>query len=190
VSDEGFAGAQPVVEPVVESVLATIAFGSNLGTREAHLNAGREALLKSPGVGFVAASRVYQTPPVGPAGQGPYLNAVVRVRTRLEASALLARMLMIEREQGRVRAEVERWSARTLDLDLLLYGERRIADRDLIVPHPRLHERAFVLAPLCDIASGERHPVLGRRFESLLGEATDRESVALASWQFDDPLPQ
>ena len=96
-SDEGFSGAQPGVEPAVESVVATIAFGSNLGTREAHLSAGREALLKSPGVGFVAASRVYQTPPVGPAGQGPYLNAVVRVRTRLQASALLARMLMIER---------------------------------------------------------------------------------------------
>lgn len=173
-----------------EPVVATIAFGSNLGPRESHLHAGREALAKTPGVEFLRASGVYETPPVGPSGQGPYLNAVVRVRTALSAPALLQLMLTIERERGRVRAAVERWSARTLDLDLLLYGEQCIAERDLIVPHPRLHERAFVLVPLCDVVHGERHPVSGRTFESLLAEATDREVIVPASWQFGDPLPR
>ena len=181
-SDERLAEAEPV--------LATIAFGSNLGPRESHLDAGREALAKTPGIEWIAASRVYQTPPVGPAGQGPYLNAVVRVRTGLSAPALLERMLAIEREQGRERSAVERWSARTLDLDLLLYGEHRIAEPDLVVPHPRLHERAFVLVPLCDVAAGERHPVLQRKFESLLAQASDRDDIAVASWQFGDRLPK
>jgi 2-amino-4-hydroxy-6-hydroxymethyldihydropteridine diphosphokinase len=173
-----------------EPVVATIAFGANVGARESRLHAGREALAETPGVEFLMASRVYETPPIGPSGQGPYLNAVVRIRTALSAPALLQRMLTIEREQGRVRTAVARWSARTLDLDLLLYGERCIAERDLIVPHPRLHERAFVLVPLCDVIHGENHPVLGRTFESLLAEAIGREVIVPASWQFGDPLPQ
>ncbi len=170
-------------------VVATIALGSNLGPREAHLEAAREALAKTAGIELVCWSRVYQTPPVGPPGQGPYLNAVVRVRTGLGERELLERMLAIESERGRVRAVAEGWTARTLDLDLLLYGDRRIVQPDLVVPHPRLHERAFVLVPLCDVAGAERHPELDRSFEDLAGRSPGRETIVLFGWQFGDPLP-
>ena len=117
------------------------------------------------------------------------MNAVVRVKTGLGERGLLARMLAIERERGRVREASARWTARTLDLDLLLYGDRRIAQADLVVPHPRLHERAFVLVPLCDVAGAERHPELDRSFEELAGMSADREAIVLFGWQFGDPLP-
>lgn len=106
-----------------------------------------------------AVSKVHETEPVGPPPQGPYLNAVVRVTTGLEPTALLARLQQIERDRGRVRGR-ERNRPRTLDLDLLLYGEATIDLPGLVVPHPRLHERRFVLDPLCEVAGDWRHPVL------------------------------
>ena len=171
-------------------MVATIALGSNLGPREAHLEAARQALAKTPDCELVGWSRVYQTPPVGPPGQGPYLNAVIRLRTGLGERVLLERMLAIERERGRVRAGPERWTARTLDLDLLLYGDRQLSLPDLVVPHPRLHERAFVLVPLCDVAASERHPLLGRSFEDLASHSADRKTIVESPWQFGEPLPQ
>ena len=146
-------------------------------------------MAKTAGIELANCSRVYQTPPVGPPGQGLYLNAVIRVRTGLAERALLERMFAIERERGRVRRGSRRWAARTLDLDLLLYGDRRISEPDLIVPHPRLHERAFVLVPLCDLAAAELHPTLDRSFEDLARESADRDGIALSSWQFGDPIP-
>jgi 2-amino-4-hydroxy-6-hydroxymethyldihydropteridine diphosphokinase len=172
------------------TVEATISLGSNLGPREEHLAAARDALAQADAIELVCGSRVYQTPPVGPPGQGPYLNAVVRVRTGLGGRALLERMLSIERQRGRVRSGAERWTARTLDLDLLLYGDHRIVEPDLIVPHPRLHERSFVLVPLCDVAASERHPVLHRSFEELAAELADGETIVEYGWQFGDPLPR
>lgn len=179
----------PTDSPTDASVVATIALGSNLGAREAHLEAAREALAKTAGSRLVSWSRVYQTPPVGPPGQGPYLNAVVRLRTELDERGLLERMLAIESERGRVRDATERWTARTLDLDLLLFGDRRISQPDLVVPHPRLHERAFVLVPLCDVAGAERHPELDRSFEDLARSVSDLDTIVLSTWQFGDPLP-
>lgn len=178
----GFAASRPV--------LATIALGSNLGSREAHLEAGREALAKTADIEIVSLSRVYQTPPVGPPGQGPYLNAVIRLRTALSERALLERMLAIERARGRVRSGSERWTSRTLDLDLLLYGDQCIALPDLVIPHPRMHERSFVLVPLCDVAAAERHPALDRSFEELAERSADRDAIVEFSWQFGDPLPR
>ena len=98
-------------------------------------------------------------------------------------------MLAIERTRGRVRGGSERWTSRTLDLDLLLYGNLCIDLPDLVVPHPRMHERSFVLVPLCDVAAAERHPVLGRRFEELAKRSADRDAIVEFSWQFGDPLP-
>jgi 2-amino-4-hydroxy-6-hydroxymethyldihydropteridine diphosphokinase len=143
--------------------IAYIALGSNLGDRERHLAAGFSGLRALRGVRDVVASRVYETDPVGPGEQRPYLNAVARVRTRLPPRALLDALLAIERSEGRERGAV-RNGPRTLDLDLLVYGEREIDEPGLVVPHPRIAQRAFVLEPLCDLAPdlvipGARAPV-------------------------------
>jgi 2-amino-4-hydroxy-6-hydroxymethyldihydropteridine diphosphokinase len=147
-------------------VVAYVALGSNLGEREAHLRAALAGLRATPGVASVACSSLYETAPVGPPGQGPYLNAVARLATRLAPRALLARLQALEREAGRVRSGV-RNEARTLDLDLLLYGGACIDEPGLEVPHPRLHERPFVLAPLRELAPDELHPRLGRTVREL-----------------------
>lgn len=130
---------------------ALVGLGSNLGDRLAHLRAAVRALELTPGVRLTARSRVYETDPVGgPAGQGAYLNAAVGLETTLDPPELLGVLLGIERSRGRERRE--RWGPRTLDLDLLTYGSRLIRTPDLIVPHPRLLERAFVLVPVADVA--------------------------------------
>ena len=131
--------------------IAYIALGSNLGDRERHLRAALAALRALRGVREVVTSRVYETTPVGPGEQRPYLNAVARVATDLSPRDLLDRLLAIERSEGRERGPV-RNAPRTLDLDLLLYGEREIDEPGLVVPHPRMAQRAFVLEPLCDLA--------------------------------------
>ena len=145
---------------------AYVALGSNLGDREAHLASAVAALRRSRGVRSVELSPVYETEPVGPPPQGRYLNAVARLLTALGPRALLLRLLEIEREAGRERGPV-RDRPRTLDLDLLLYGTCTVALPDLEVPHPRLHERAFVLAPLRDLAPDLVHPVLGETVRAL-----------------------
>jgi 2-amino-4-hydroxy-6-hydroxymethyldihydropteridine diphosphokinase len=131
--------------------IAYVAIGSNLGDRERHLGAAVTALHALCGVRDVVTSRIYETEPVGPGPQRPYLNAVARVRTTLAPRALLDSLLAIERSEGRERGAV-RNAPRTLDLDLLAYGDREIDEPGLVVPHPRIAQRAFVLEPLCDLA--------------------------------------
>jgi len=138
---------------------AFVALGSNLGDRSAHLEAALRELARTAGVRVVAASDWVETEPVGgPAGQGRYLNGVVELETTLAPRALLERLLAIERALGRERRGEVRNGPRTLDLDLLLHGERRVEERDLFVPHPRLEERVFVLLPLAQIAPERRLP--------------------------------
>jgi 2-amino-4-hydroxy-6-hydroxymethyldihydropteridine diphosphokinase len=159
-------------------VRAYVALGSNLGDRAGFLVRARRALESARATRVVAASRIWETEPVGPPGQGPYLNAVLAVETRLPARALLDELLGIEREAGRDRtAEPRRWGPRVLDLDLLLYGDTRMREPGLEIPHPRLHERAFVLEPLCEIAPDLVHPVLGERMAALLAHCGGRDEV-------------
>ncbi len=157
-------------------VEAYVALGTNLGDRGVHLERALAALRATTGLEVLRVSSVYETEPVGPPPQGRYLNAVVKLRARLAPRALLARLLAIELAAGRVRGP-DRNAARTLDLDLLLYGERRIASPKLTVPHPRLHERAFVLEPLCEIAGSLVHPVLGKSIEDLAVRVRDPHAV-------------
>ncbi len=131
--------------------VAYVGLGSNLGERERHLCAGFAALRAHPAVRGVVASRVYETAPIGPGEQGPYLNAAARLHTSLAPRALLELLLEIERSEGRERSGV-RDEPRTLDLDLLLYADRRIDQPGHVVPHPRLAERPFALEPLRDLA--------------------------------------
>lgn len=133
---------------------AWIAFGGNLGDREASFAAALHAFEADPQVDPVRGSAVYETEPVGPGDQERYWNAVLEAETTLPPRRLLERCLAIETALGRVRRE--RWGARPIDLDILLYGDLRIREEGLEIPHPLLHQRSFVLLPLADLAPARR----------------------------------
>ncbi|NIR31941.1 MAG: 2-amino-4-hydroxy-6-hydroxymethyldihydropteridine diphosphokinase [Gammaproteobacteria bacterium] len=137
-----------------------MALGSNIQAPVAQLRRARRALDALPGTRLVKCSALYRSPPLGRPDQPDYVNAVACLRTQLSAGELLGALQGIERAQGRVR-DGARWGARTLDLDLLLYGDARIEEPHLTVPHPRMHERAFVLYPLHEIAPHVRVPGRG-----------------------------
>ncbi len=143
------------------SVTALIGLGGNLGDVRPRLGAAMDALDAVPGVTVTARSRLYRTPPWGNVEQPDFINAAIMVETSLAAHDLLTAMLATERAFGRVR-DGERWGPRTLDLDLLAYGDSIIDDDRLTVPHPRIPDRAFVLLPLADIAKGLELPGMGR----------------------------
>jgi 2-amino-4-hydroxy-6-hydroxymethyldihydropteridine diphosphokinase len=128
-----------------------IGLGSNLATPAVQINSARQAINALEGVQEQAFSSLYRSPPMGPQDQPDYVNAVMAVVTDMTAISLLRCLQKIELEQGRVRKD-ERWGPRTLDLDMLLYGDQFIDIPDLIVPHYGLAERAFVLYPLQEIA--------------------------------------
>ena len=133
---------------------AYIALGSNLGDRAEHLAAARAALAGLPRTRLVAESAVEETEPLAGMTQPPYLNQLVLLETALEPRALLAAIQAIERARGRVRAE--RWGARTLDLDIVKYGHRRIDEPDLIIPHPELPNRDFWIREITELEAHER----------------------------------
>ena len=128
-----------------------MALGSNLGDRDAHLRAGREALASLPHTSLVAASAIEETLPLGGMDQPPYLNQMVLLETGLQPRALLQALQDIERREG--RAGTERWGSRTLDLDIVRFGDRRVNERDLIIPHPGLSHRDFWQRELAEIES-------------------------------------
>jgi 2-amino-4-hydroxy-6-hydroxymethyldihydropteridine diphosphokinase len=130
---------------------AYLGIGSNLGDRLAYLQLAVDHLAVSPGVVVVAVSPVYETDPVGGPVQDDFLNAVVEVETTLSPGDLLA--VCAEAEALARRVRVERWGPRTLDVDVLLYDDVVSDDPELTIPHPRIHERAFVLAPLHDLGA-------------------------------------
>ena len=143
-------------------VLACIGLGANLGDATATVQAALQALDALPHSRLLKASRLYRTPAWGKTDQPAFVNAAAVLETELDARALLDAMLGIERDHGRERLDGQRWGARTLDLDLLLYGEDVIDEPGLHVPHPHLHERAFALVPLVEIAPDLVIPGHGR----------------------------
>ncbi len=145
---------------MMERVLAAIGLGSNLNDPAGQVRAALSALAALPESELVAASSLYRNPPMGPQDQPDYVNAVALLRTALEPLPLLAELQAIERRQG--KRFLRHWGPRTIDLDLLLYGDRRIREPRLTVPHPGLHERAFVLYPLAEIAPDLMVPGKGR----------------------------
>lgn len=131
---------------------AFLGLGSNLGNRLAFLRGGRDMLLANPEVELLQASGVYQTPAIGGPDRNPlFLNAVLEIATSLPPRQLLTVCQQTEDEFGRTRPV--RWAPRTLDIDILLYADQIVAEPDLEIPHPRLHERSFVLVPLAEIAA-------------------------------------
>lgn len=156
---------------------AYIALGSNMGDRAENLNRAVWALAAVPGVKVTAVSRVYETAPVGCAGQEDFYNAVVRVESELSSRALLGACLGIEAGMGRLRTKKN--GPRVIDLDLLLYEGEALVSDELTLPHPRMEERAFVLTPLCDVMSDGYY----RKLQKELG----REGVRTASAQIIRP---
>lgn len=131
------------------SVTAYVALGSNIDDREQYLQDAITALNQESGIVVTGSSSIYETDPVGYVDQSAFLNMVVQILTNKPAEDLLYTLLAIENQLGRKRDV--RWGPRTIDLDLLLYGDERLMTPDLTIPHPRMHERAFVLVPLSEV---------------------------------------
>jgi len=144
---------------VARRVRAFVALGANIGEPVRHLRAAVEDMAALPGTAVVARSSLYRSAPVGLVDQPDFINAVVALDTDLEPLALLRALLAVEARHGRVRSVPN--APRTLDLDLLLHGDRQQDEPELTLPHPRMHERAFVLLPLLEIAPDVRIPGLG-----------------------------
>jgi len=165
---------------VVRTARAYLALGSNLGDREALVEKALEALRATDGVTRVGAASFVESDPVGgPAGQGRYLNGVVELETRLSPRELLRACGRIEDSLGRTR--LERWGPRTMDIDILLYGDEVVSEPGLEIPHPRMCERWFVLLPLSRVAPSVRHPVTGLTACEMLSALGDRRAAAPAA---------
>ena len=157
------------------SILVFLGLGSNVGSREENLARGMALLARSLEV--IAASSIYETEPWGISQQPPFLNMACRVRTNMAPEELLLLCQQAERQVG--RKPTFRYGPRVLDIDILAYGDQVVETASLVVPHPRLHERAFVLVPLAEIAPEWEHPVLRKRASQLLEEVSGRGGVRL-----------
>jgi len=155
---------------------AYIGIGSNIGHKIDHCKKAISLMGRLDGCSVRVQSPFYRTEPVGVDGQDFYVNGVIGLDTDLSADALLKNLLDIEADMGRVR--LKKWDARVIDLDILLFGSRIIQKPDLMVPHPLMHLRRFVLTPLLQIAPDLMHPVLGQSIQEL-AEALPEEGQAV-----------
>jgi 2-amino-4-hydroxy-6-hydroxymethyldihydropteridine diphosphokinase len=158
-------------------VIAYLGLGANVGEPLRQLAEALERLNEAEEMEVTRVSTFYRNPPLGPQDQPWYINAAARVRTRLGPDELLRLLQQVETALGRVRAE--RWGPRRLDLDLLLYNGEVIFTPDLVVPHPEMHRRAFVLAPLAEIAPQAWHPLLRKSAGDLLAALDPADRRAL-----------
>jgi len=163
------------IESSTDTSVAYIALGANLGDREATLKEAISFLDEHPEITILRCSNMYETDPVGYADQPDFLNMAVALRTTLEPEALLDVMLQTEHALGRER--LIRWGPRTVDLDLLWVEGQQLTTPHLIVPHPRMFERAFVLVPLADIVPAEEDTGLYRRVHDVLEQMDDKGEV-------------
>ncbi len=155
-----------------------VAVGANLGDREATFTATVRAIEAESDLLLLSASPIFETEPLGPEGQGAYLNAVIQLRAWLGPVELLRRLQSIEIALGRDRRrETLRWGPRMIDLDILFFGDRCIDSADLVVPHAHAHERIFVMAPMADIAPDFVHPKLGITVGEIARSFSDADGV-------------
>jgi 2-amino-4-hydroxy-6-hydroxymethyldihydropteridine diphosphokinase len=154
--------------------VAYISVGSNSGERLENCEFGVSRMFASGRSSLLGRSRIYETEPVGFKNQGWFLNFVVKIQTDLEPEELLKALKDIEAQAGRDFGQI-RFGPRTLDLDILLYDDRVVHTQDLVIPHPRMHERRFVLRPLCDLNEDMVHPVLKKKASRLLDELAEDE---------------
>ncbi|MFC1493709.1 2-amino-4-hydroxy-6-hydroxymethyldihydropteridine diphosphokinase [Thermodesulfobacteriota bacterium] len=151
-----------------------VGIGSNLGDSRKNCIGAIDRINDHPDCKVLKVSSFYSTEPVGVEDQNWFTNAVVIISTSLEAEGLMKVLLDIEREMGRIRTGT-RWEARTIDLDILLFGDDIINKKNLTVPHPLMHKRRFVMAPITDIEPEKIHPVLGKRMAQILVELPEAE---------------
>lgn len=150
-------------------MIAYLGLGSNLGDRQAAIDAACQRIAAVHGIGVHRRSGLYDTPPMGPQDQGRYLNAVLEIDTTLAPAALLDALQTIERDLGREPRRARRhWGPRVIDLDILLLAERIITEPGLKIPHPRMAERWFVLKPLAELAPNLTHPATGQTIAQML----------------------
>jgi 2-amino-4-hydroxy-6-hydroxymethyldihydropteridine diphosphokinase len=168
-------------------VIAYIGLGANLGDPAGQLRRALALLAALDEVEVVQVSTFYLNPPLGPKGQPWYVNAVAQVRTRLAAEELRRGLGHLETALGRVRGE--RWGPRVIDLDLLLYDGEISHGPELVLPHPEMHRRAFVLAPLAEIAPDAWHPVLKQSAAQLLAGLAPADREALQPMSFEEMKP-
>ena len=158
---------------------AYIGFGSNIDDRFNYIAQALRLLLEADGVSLIQISSLYETEPVGYEEQDWFLNGVLAIETSLSLDQLLGLLKGIEQLVG--RQQRIRWRPREVDLDLLIYNQCCINTPDLIVPHPEMHRRSFVLVPFAEIAPDVRHPILQENIQSLLANLTDEKTVKLAA---------
>jgi 2-amino-4-hydroxy-6-hydroxymethyldihydropteridine diphosphokinase len=161
---------------------AYIGVGSNLGDKLKNCLTAIDRVDKINGCSVIKKSRIYRTRPVGVEDQDWYLNAVISLRVEIHARDLLKGLLAIEEGMGRIRKK--KWESRPIDLDILLLGRDVINEKDLTIPHPRMHLRKFVLLPMAELARDLIHPVLNETMAELLDGFSDEEQTVIPLMEF------